>query len=86
MPRTYRLCVLYRKPDQLFVGALIANQTVLGGLAESEPELDAGNGVDERFVYVLARLDEVRHAYDYVCLFRLLDGYEFKFHYSSGLR
>jgi hypothetical protein len=64
------------------IGARPADQAFARRFAEGQAELDAGHGVDQRFMDILNRLDEMRLAEDEVNGFRLLDlncG-EFDFH------
>lgn len=68
------LGVLLGQADHLLIGSLVPDQAVAGGLAEGQPELDAGDRGDQDLVEVLYRLDEVGLPQDEVDLRGLFDG------------
>ncbi len=69
--------VLARELQHGIIRAGGTHQAQCGGFAESQPELDARDGVDQRFVDVLHGLDEMGLPEDEVDLFRFLDLHAF---------
>ena len=77
------LCIANGQLLQSLVGARMSHQRVAGGFAKGDAELNAGDRVDQGFVDVLDRLDEMRLREDQVQCVGILDLNKLQFHSNS---